>query len=286
MAEMRPTSIDSSPEALEARLRLRIRSASSVVVAYSGGVDSTYLAHIATEELGESAVCITGISPSVSQYQRERAAMTAASLGFNHVTISTEELDNPDYRANSPMRCFHCKSELYGKLADLAKEMGDAVVFDGTNADDLSDHRPGREAAVNAGVESPLADLGYSKEAIRERSRVHGLETAEMPASPCLASRIQHGTPVTIEKLSKVEQGESYLRSLGFREFRVRSHGDLARLEFSLDEMERAFQTASDATFASRFVDIGFRYITIDVQGFRSGSMNPKPGVAGQEPSS
>jgi len=245
-----------------------------VLVAYSGGVDSTLLAAVATEELGDLSLCITGISPSVSSHQREISAATAARLGLRMREIETQEIANADYSANRGDRCFYCKDELYSLLKAEAESFGTSNILDGTNADDLTDHRPGRAAAERHGVTSPLADLGFTKEEIRDLSRAMGLPTWEMPASPCLSSRIAVGVPVTIERLSRVERGEAILRGLGFREFRVRLHGELARIEISRDEMDRFLDRQLIDGVEKEFRKIGFKFVTLDLQGFRSGSLN------------
>ncbi|MBK9165030.1 MAG: ATP-dependent sacrificial sulfur transferase LarE [Acidobacteria bacterium] len=258
----------------EQELRSLMRSFGSVLVAYSGGVDSSYLAWVANDELGDSAVAVTGISPSVSAHQREQAEGFALRHGLRWRTVETHEIESERYLANAGDRCFFCKDELYGVLAEVAKD-ATAVVLDGTNADDLGDHRPGRRAAELKNVRSPLADLGFSKAEIRELSRLHGLETAELPASPCLASRIAPGTPVSIGRLSAVERGEEIIRQHGFREFRLRVHGDLARIEVAKDEFERLLVPAVLERLAGEMRPLGFMYITLDLEGYRSGSMNP-----------
>ncbi len=261
-------------EEKEQNLRRLMREMRTVLVAYSGGVDSAYLALIATQELGEKVVCVTGISPSVSQAQREEAERIAKDFNFNFQTIQTDELENPAYQANPNNRCYHCKTELYGKLSTLAEKKKIEYILDGTNTDDVGDYRPGKIAAQEKGVRSPLIEVGLSKNEIRQLSKMQNLSTWDKPASPCLSSRIAYGVPVTIERLSKVERGEEVLRGLGFREFRVRVHDEIVRLEIAPNEMERALNLQMTEKLAEKFRSLGFKYVTLDLHGYRSGAMN------------
>lgn len=263
-----------SAEEKEQHLRLLMREMQTVLVAYSGGVDSAYLALIATQELNEKAVCIMGISPSVAQNQKTDAEKIAEDFGFNYFSIQTNELANPNYQANPTNRCYFCKTELYGKLAPIAKERNIAFVLDGANLDDTGDYRPGREAAKENNVRSPLIEVGLTKAEIRYLSKKYNLPTWDKPASPCLSSRIAYGVPVSIERLSKVEKGEIFLRDLGIKEFRVRNHSELVRLEISPNEIEKVLNKNITDLIADKFRKLGFKYVTLDLHGYRSGAMN------------
>ena len=260
--------------AKESRLRELFRQCRSVIVAYSGGVDSSYVAYVANAELGPRAVCVTGVSASLPVYQSAEIDRIVEEFGFNHERVQTDELQNPEYQANNGNRCYFCKDELYTKLESLATSRGIDFIVDGSTMDDLDDYRPGRQAAKEHSVRSPLIEVGMSKADIRELSRRVALPTWDKPASPCLSSRIAYGTTVTIERLTKVDRGEEILREFGFREFRVRHHDTLVRLEISTAEMDRVLNKDVLDQLAARFRELGFKYITLDLEGYRTGSMN------------
>jgi uncharacterized protein len=260
--------------AKEEQLREIFRELESVIVAYSGGVDSSYVAYVANAELGPRAVCITGQSASLPAFQRAEIDRVVERFGFQHEVIQTDELENPSYRANNSDRCFFCKDELYTKLETVARGRGIQTIVDGSTVDDLGDYRPGRRAAAQHAVRSPLIEVGLSKSEVRELSRRATLPTWDKPASPCLSSRIAYGTTVTIERLSKVDRGEEILREFGFREFRVRHHDQLVRLEIAQAEMDQILRKEVFQELATRFRELGFKYVTLDLEGFRSGSMN------------
>jgi len=258
----------------EGALFARLRACQSLVVAYSGGVDSAYLAYAATRVLGTGALCVTADSASYPGRHRAMALDTASRFAFQHEIIRTAELENPAYRANNTDRCYHCKHELYTRLTALADARGFAQVADGSNADDRGDYRPGRRAAREFGVISPLDDAGLTKSDIRTLSHEAGLPYWDEPASACLSSRVPYFSAVTEEKLNMIERAEQALRSFGFRVLRVRHHGDVARIELGREEMARAIEPELAARIDANLRALGFTFVTIDLKGYRLGSLN------------
>jgi len=261
-------------DAKERRLFELLRKLERVLVAYSGGTDSAYLAWAAKQALGQNAIAITADSLSIPRSHVADAIQFARGFGIRHELIPTYEFDNPAYSSNNPDRCFHCKDELFSRMEQIAPAFGHPHIVYGVNTDDLGDYRPGQGAAKLHNVQAPLVEAELSKAEIRELSRRAGLPTWDRPAAACLSSRIPYGTQVTPERIRQIEAGEEKLHQLGFRQCRVRYHGDLVRLEFGQDELARALNIEMAGTLATAFKELGFLYVTVDLNGYRQGSMN------------
>lgn len=260
--------------AKEAALFQRLRASERLLVAFSGGVDSSYLAWAAHGALGDDALAVTAVSPSYPAAHRHVAEQVVRDFGISHRFIDTHEMDSDAYRANRPDRCYHCKTELFDVLGVLRDELGFAAVAYGVNTDDTGDFRPGHRAADEHGVLSPFLDVALSKAEIRALSRAAGLPTADLPSSACLSSRLPYGTEVTPERLAQVEAGEERLRALGFRQLRVRHHGELARVEIDPAELPAALDPAMARAIVAALKPLGFRFVSLDLEGYRSGSLN------------
>lgn len=272
---------DAALAAKQDALLARLRAAGRVMVAFSGGVDSSYLAWAAQRALGDASLAITAVSASYPESHRRLAEQVVAQFALPHRFVATHELERPGYRANGPDRCYFCKSELFEVMGKLRAELGfDAVAY-GVNTDDRGDFRPGHRAAEEHGVLSPFLDVALSKAEIRALSRAAGLPTADLPASACLASRLPYGTPVTPERLRQVERGEEALRALGFQQVRLRHHGAVARIEIDPAELARALSPDVARAISAAIKPLGFRYVALDLDGYRTGALNEVLAVSG-----
>ena len=272
-------SFETSPEfpdlsARSERLEARLRSLGRTLIAYSGGVDSAFLADAAHRVLGENMLAVIADSPSLARFQLQDAVELARERQIPLEIVTTREMERPEYVRNDSARCFHCKDELFTLMEEFRRERGFDCIAYGVNADDQGDFRPGQQAARRHQVAAPLLEAGLGKQEIRELAKQAGLRVWDKPASACLSSRIEYGRPVTREALFAVEQGEQALRGLGFRQFRVRHHGQIVRLEIAREELPRALDPRMAAEFTRIFKALGFTYVTLDLEGFRSGSMN------------
>ncbi|MDQ2901700.1 MAG: ATP-dependent sacrificial sulfur transferase LarE [Acidobacteriota bacterium] len=274
LVDLSSASIFPNLQAKQERLFDLLRNMDRVMVAYSGGTDSAYLAWAANRALGANAIAITADSSSIPESHKRDAEAFVRQFGIRHEYIETHEFENPEYIQNDANRCFHCKDELFTRLEEVGVARGITNIVYGVNRDDLGDYRPGQKAAKLHDVKAPLVDADLTKPEIRELSRQAGLPTWNRPAAACLSSRIPYGTPVTIQNIKTVEVGEEELKTLGFRQFRTRFHGELVRIEISRDEMDKALTLEMAGKFTAIFKKLGFKYVTLDLQGYRQGSLN------------
>ncbi|MCC5605421.1 ATP-dependent sacrificial sulfur transferase LarE [Nostoc sp. CHAB 5834] len=256
------------------QLKALFQEMEQALIAYSGGVDSTLVAKIAYDALGDRALAVTAVSPSLLPEELEDAKIQAATIGISHKIVQTHEMENPNYTSNPVNRCYFCKSELHDTLKPLALQLGYPYVVDGVNADDLHDYRPGIQAAKERGARSPLAEVGVTKVEVRQLSQQLGLSWWDKPAQPCLSSRFPYGEEITVAKLQRVGRAEIYLRKLGWQNLRVRSEGDTARIELASEQIKEFVLTTDLQKVVSAFQDFGFLYVTLDLEGYRSGKLN------------
>jgi len=265
------------------QLKKNLRDMGTLLSAYSGGVDSTFLAVTAHDVLGQNSLAVFASSPVAPPMEKEEAESLARRIGLRFRVIESKEMENPAFVANPPERCYYCKRELFSELKPIALAEGLKWIADGTNADDLHDFRPGRKASAEAGIRSPLLEAGLTKAEIRRLSRAKNLPTWDRPASPCLASRIPYGIPVTAETLNKIARGEQYLHSLGFRQLRLRHHGDIARIELDQEDMVKIITPEIRQDIVTKLKALGYKYVALDLTGYRTGSLNEVLNLAGDE---